>query len=429
MIKKIHISIILITAFLFRLILSFLTWHGDLNNHMDWGIRFWQYGAKGFYESNVWSFTWPNQPPGTIYLFAGVRKVYEGIFTLFSYLHFSLHVFPGRALLYMQTNLYPALLKFPSILSDLGIGYLVYLILLGVIKNKKEAKKVAKLGMIIWLFNPVIWYNSSVWGQTDAIVSFFAILAFYFLLKRRIFPAILVFAISIYIKASLAIFGPIFLFFLLLQRYPFKKIVESLVFAILVIIFITLPFSHGNPIVWLINIYQNKVLAEQLHAITANAFNLWAGIAGISIRPDSTILGPLTYQVWGIILFVVFNIPVFYVIYKKQTTEALFWCLSVIAFASFMLLTNMHERYLYPFFPVFTIVALYNKKLLPLYWIISIISLLNLYNFWWVPKINVVVEFLSFGDRLVPRILGFISFGIFIYLYLKFLRQFGKSKL
>jgi Gpi18-like mannosyltransferase len=420
--SKKNLLYIFLSALLLRLILSPLTWHGDLNNHMDWGIRFWQYGTKGFYGSNVWDSTWPNQPPGTMYIFGGVRKLYESAFGLFSYFHFQLHIFPGSILLYFEKNLYPALLKLPSILSDLGIGYVIYLIL-------RSAKKPAILGAAIWLFNPVIWYNSSVWGQTDAVINFFALLAFYLLIKKQLLPAVLFFAISIYIKASLLIFAPIFLFFMILQKYTFKKVLYSFLFTFVAIILITLPFSHGNPVSWLIDIYQNRVFAEQLHAITANAFNLWAGIAGISMKPQSYMLGPLSYQIWGIILFVVFNIPIFYVAYKNRTTEALVWCASITAISSFMLLTNMHERYLYPFFPMFTLVVMYNKKLLPLYWIISGISLLNLYNFWWVPNINLLVNFLSFDDRLVPRILGFVSFGLLIYLYLKFLRQFALSKL
>ncbi|KKP31359.1 MAG: hypothetical protein UR21_C0010G0001, partial [Candidatus Woesebacteria bacterium GW2011_GWC2_31_9] len=74
---------IFFVAFCFRLILSFLIWHPDLNNHFDWGIRFWQYGPAKFYTENVWNFTWPNQPPGTIYMFAGIRKFFEFIFGIF----------------------------------------------------------------------------------------------------------------------------------------------------------------------------------------------------------------------------------------------------------------------------------------------------------------------------------------------------------
>ena len=73
-------------ALLFRVVLAFGAWHPDLNNHVDWGIRFFQYGPSKFYapESNVWNYTWPNQPPGTTYVFAGVRKIFESSFNFFS---------------------------------------------------------------------------------------------------------------------------------------------------------------------------------------------------------------------------------------------------------------------------------------------------------------------------------------------------------
>ena len=168
--KKVFVLIILISLSL-RIFISFLVWHPDLNNHIDWGIRFFEYGASKFYapESNVWSFTWPNQPPGTMYMFAGIRKVFEFVFNFFWQININVPAFPSIIISYFETNLYPALLKLPAILSDFGIAYLIYKW-----TNKKWAG-------ILWLVNPIVWYNSAVWGQYDAVINFFALLAFYLL--------------------------------------------------------------------------------------------------------------------------------------------------------------------------------------------------------------------------------------------------------
>lgn len=424
---------IFITALLLRVFLSFLVWHPDVNNHIDWGIRFWEYGPQKFFapETNVWSYTWPNQPPGTIYIFALVRKLFEAIFNIFWTINVNIGVFPSGIITYFESNLYPALLKLPSILADLGIAYLIYKFVLTIhytpITNHK--KNLATLAAMIFLFNPVIWYNSSVWGQTDSVVNFFALLGFYLLFEKKLILALVSILFSFYIKASLLIFLPIFIIIAIRQKYKLSEYVLSIAYGLVPIALLSLPFSNGNPLIWLYEIYKDKVFTQQLQVITANAFNLWAGVAGIHERSHEIFLGPFSYKIWGIILFSLSYIPVLYLVYKKQDLKSIFWALSITALSSFMLLTNMHERYLYPFFPVFTVLAVLDMKLLPLYWTISGINLLNLYNFWWVPKIGFLVSFLSFGDRLMPRILGYFSFGIFIYLYTKFLRLLRARKI
>jgi len=180
------INKILLSFFVFRFALSFITWHPDLNNHVDWGIRFWQYGPGFFYKANVWSFTWPNQPPGTIYIFAGIRKLFEAVFSFFWFLNVNIPPFPSNIMLFFETNLYQTLLKLPYILADLGIAYLVYLIL-------KELKlgKGAVWGAVFFLINPVVFYNSVIWGQTDSLVNFLALLSFWFLFKKRLTLALM----------------------------------------------------------------------------------------------------------------------------------------------------------------------------------------------------------------------------------------------
>lgn len=402
--------VILVLALIFRITLSFLVWHPDLNNHADWGIRFWQYGPAKFYapETNVWSYTWPNQPPGTIYIFAGIRKLFEGIFNFFWLINIKIPVFPSGIVTFFESNLYPALLKLPSILADIGIAYILF----------KWTNK--KLAAILWLFNPIVWYNSSVWGQTDAIVNFFVLLSFYLLFNKKLTWAVLVMGLSLYIKASLLIFLPIFVIMALRQKYKVSEYFYALILTFGTFALLSLPFSKGDPFTWLYYLYTDKVFAQQLHLITANAFNLWSGVAGIHEKPDNLPFLGLTYKYWSYIIYSLFYIPLLWVVHKKQDKNTIVWVLALSAFASFVLLTNMHERYLYPIFPYLTILVSLNLVSLYPYILISLLSLLNLYNFWWVPEIKLIKDFLSFGDRLMPRVLGFINFGMFLTMYNRF---------
>jgi Gpi18-like mannosyltransferase len=324
---------------------------------------------------------------------------------------------------FLETNLYPALLKLPAILSDMGIAYLIYKIL----KDEKK-EKLGVFGTTLFLVNPISWYNSAFWGQTDAIISFFALLSFYLLIKRKLLLAFLALALSFYIKASLLIFVPIFAIVALKQKYKTGEIIKAIFVPLIVIGILTLPFSK-DPFGALYEIFTRKVFIQQLQVITANAFNIWAGLTGIHEQPHTLLLGPLSYKVWGWILFGVSLIPTLYIVWKKQDVKSIFTSLAIVAFSSFMLLTNMHERYLYPLFPAFTILVSLDRKLLPYYWGVSGIHLLNLYNFWWAPKIKPLVDIMSAGNRLLPRILGFINFGLYLSLLSRFFRQLKLRKL
>lgn len=433
MFKKLTFWVVI--AFLFRFGISFLAHHPDLNNHADWGIRFFQYGPSKFFspDANVWNFTWPNQPPGTIYMFAGVRKLYEGVFGVLSFLHFKLHVFPGSLLLYLELNLYNALLKLPAELADLGIAYLIYKIVLGLFKGDGNGKKLALISAAIFLFNPLVWYNSAVWGQYDSVINFLALLSFYLLMQRKLSFSLLAFCLSLYIKASLLIFAPIFLVVAIRQKYKVREYISAILLPLLVIGGITLPFSRGEPFSWLFNLYKNKVFVDQLHSISANAFNLWGAVNGIHIAPqlypEATPLLGLTYQYWSYIVFAVFYLYALFIAYKKQDSKSVIWVLAIAAFSSFMLLTNMHERYLYPLFPYFTILVVLLPEMYANFAAISIINLLNMYNFWFTPKVPGLESYMLAGNNLFPRILSGINFILFLFLYFRFVKyNFSKKK-
>ncbi len=413
---------VFLVALLFRLVLAPLASHPDIRNHVDWGIRFFEYGADKFYapESNVWSFTWPNQPPGTILIFAFVRRTYELIFNIFWQINIYVPVFPSPIISLIDKYLYIILLKLPAILADLGIAYVIYKFLV-----KHKGLKAAKIGAILFLFNPVIWYNSAVWGQTDSVVSLMALLSLWFLLAKKPILSALSLALCLYIKISLAVFIPIYLILFLKHKFAKKRILVSVVLPIMIFAVLTLPFSYPHePFGWLIMIYKEKVLANQLQVITANAFNLWALLTGIKEQPHSLFFGPISYQLWGVALFILSIVPLLFKVIRRPGFDNAIWALALTSFSSFMFLTNMHERYLYPLFPYLTILVALNTKLLPIYIGVSGISLLNLYHLWWVPKINISEQVYNAFDNLLPRALSLVN----LCLYLLTFSFFWKSR-
>lgn len=401
-------------ALVFRIVISPFFWHPDVTNHVDWGIRFFEYGIGKIYspESNVWSFTWPNQPPGTMLIFAFIRKVYELMFGVLWQLNVSISAFPSAVIVYAESHLYQVLLKLPAIISDLGIAYLLYLFV------RKIDKKQAVWAPVVFLFNPVVWYNSAVWGQTDALINFVFLLSFWMLVQKRLFISISLVFLCLFIKISLAIFIPVYFIFLIRQKFKLPKVLLSIFIASLLVIVLTIPFSGSqNPVPWLYEIYKTKVLTNQLQVITANAFNVWMSLTGIAEKPHTLFLGPLTYQHWGYIIFSAAYLPVIYKLLKKPNATYAVWAFFMMAFTSWLFLTNMHERYLYPAFPFLVILMFKERKLIPVYVLLSITSMLNLYNLWWTPNILLVKNFLSNSNFIVARIIGIVNLVLYLVSY------------
>jgi len=406
----------IISLIIFRVVLAFVVWHPDVNNHIDWGIRFFDYGPQEFYspDANVWSYTWPNQPPGTTLMFAGIYQIYLFVFSILTWINQNIPLFPSDVMFFLEDRLYPAMLQLPAIIADLGIALLIYRIV-----KKHSSEKIAKAGALLFLINPAVWFNSSVWGQYDAVINFFGLLSFYSLYRKKYLITFLALALSIYIKISLAIFIPILLVLILQQKIKLKILVKPIIITVIVFSLVTFLFSYpNNPITWLYDVYTKKVLYQQLHVITANAFNVWAALTGIHEQPDSLVWGPFSYQFWGYILYTPIYLFSLWKIWKSKNEIKAYTWIAVIAFATFVLMTNMHERYIYPLFPYFTVVVVLNPRIIWLYVSVSIISLLNLYNFWFTPRIEPVVKIMEYGDRLAPRILGAVNTGLFV-LFLK----------
>ena len=95
------------------------------------------------------------------------------------------------------------LYKFPLIMFDIFI----LLLLPNFFSNKKDAR----LAQILWLFNPLGIYVSSMMGQVDIIIAFWLLLAYKFLLNRRHNLSVFFVTISALIKPIGLILIPIIL--------------------------------------------------------------------------------------------------------------------------------------------------------------------------------------------------------------------------
>jgi len=425
------ISNILIFSLIIRIILVIISgYHPDILNHIDWGIRFLSLGPEKFYENIFWGVSWPNQPFGSMLLFALCAIVKNSLFNSIEFINQSFSFFPSFIIPAIEQNLHIWLVKLPFILADLGIGYLIYKIVLK-FKPARPAggPKYAIVAASFFLFNPVLIYNSAIWGQTDSLINLLALSGFYLIFKKHYSPGVILFLSSFLFKLSLIIYLPIFGLLLLKRIKDWKKIIIPIIIFILLIFLLAIPFTFGDktPFSWLWYMYTNRVLVRQGSMLNGNAFNLWGLIFSIDIsKSEFGQLFSLSYQLISRILYIIFLIPVWLkFIRSKDTLTNLLLALMISAFGSFIFLTNMHERYLYPIFPLITALIFSSNSFIKKSHLIilSIIHFLNLYNLWFYPLIPPLKSILISSNFLFCRVLSVILILICFNYLVKYLKS------
>lgn len=404
-------------------------YHPDIRNHIDWGQRLWQYGPKDFYESIFWGVSWPNQPPGSMYLFGLVAKVDQLIFNGLTFLNQNIGIFPSFLMPFFENKLSFILVKMPFIFAEVGLGWLVYKIIFRITENKQKSLFGASL---VWL-NPALIFNSAVWGQTDALINLSAFLGIWMAWNKKHFLAFLAFLASLYFKLSLIIWLPVFGLILLRNKDWFKKLL-ALILSSSFYLLISLPFvHHGNVFTWLWYVYTNRVLPRQGNMLSGNAFNFWTLIFGVDLglKESISFLG-ITARKFGrystgIISMFLSGIGLYTQVKLRPKFKFYLVNLVLLSMTAFLFMTNMHERYLYPIFAPSAVLTVLGVIPVSLFWILTIIHLVNLYNLWWYPTIPFLRQILEWQQFILPRIMSFGLITIFILFITKLVSLYNKK--
>ncbi len=434
---------IVFIALILRLLLITFAHHGDLNNNISWGTIAYERGLNGFYDgyqvadsssayegySSIknWPYSAPNQPPLTILLFAVSRFIWQHLRDFFWYMNWELQVFPSRLVWFWDEKGMDVMVKLPSVLADLGIGLLIYKYF-----EKKNNQKSGILLSAIWLFNPITWYNSAIWGQTDSIVNLFGLIAVLALMKRKVTRFAIFFTLSFLFKGSLGIFIPVLFFVCIYQQYSIKQWIKAAFSSILTIVLVSIWFHPSFDLLsWISKLYLIQILPGEIGFLTANSFNLWWLINSGKVL-DSTLYFGIPARILGYVIsllgmvFVIFwlksNIKAKLDGYRND--HAVFFALALTSLITFLFMTRIHERYLYPFFPYATFLIASIPGFWVLYIIISLIHVVNLFNFFWVPDLVLLKDLLLTTS--LPKILSVIN--LLAIPSLIFLNSFNRPK-
>lgn len=412
---------IIFAAFVLRIILALLAEHGDVINYYWWSKDLIEHGFLGFYERSISNAMPPTYPPVTSYIFWASGALHELIWKVAWFLNVRIPLFPSNFIFWLEspkgwyfTN------KLPAIFADVGIIWLLYKFV-GELRNKKTAILAASF----FAFSPPFWYSSSFWGQTDSIYALPLIGAFYALHKNHKIVSVFLYTLSILTKPTGVFALPIFAIWWIKKAKLRNYYWAAIVFVVSVLL-IYLPFHPDNLVPWIINFY-SKSLGGELNYIVANAFNFWGLVHGFNEVVETTPFLGLPSHLVGYFIYTLVAVLAVYLIWsrtKLSTPKALFIAL-LFSFFAFLVLPRIHERYFYPALLLLVPLAGIDKKLRWPFFLLSGIHLVNLYHFWWVPRVEIVVEILS--NRLVEQLLILFNIGVFIWLVLLFKKNYAQK--
>lgn len=398
-----QIVLILALIIILRLFLIVLpSFKIDMNDWQAWSARLVEVTPIHFYAPDYFS----DYFPGYLYILW-----FLGIFVKFLFPHLSIFNFSFEIHLKLFTNIF-----------DLTTAYYIYKIV------SKYQKNLGLLSAIFYLVNPALAFNSSVWGQVDGILAFFLVYSTYCLLElKKVYHYSIISALSILVKPQgLAIFPVTFIYFI--TNFKYQKYLTLLLIPILLVA-LSLPFFLKDPIWGLFHLFQKS--ASTYPYTSMFSYNLWSFV-GWWI-PDSTKFLTLTYQTWGIIIYLISLIIIITPLITKKCYKnnfLVYFAITLASFAFFLFLTRIHQRYLFPFFPFLLITAflINSTKLKIIYLILSLVHFINLWYVYY--YYNYVYSNPQFSSQLIFQvlakyynffaILNLLGFGILILIYYKF---------
>ncbi|HUV71856.1 MAG TPA: hypothetical protein VMW25_02515 [Clostridia bacterium] len=412
-----RIRLSVLTAFFLRLMIAPWGRHSDCDNFFYWSKYLWEKkDFLGFLGKAVPNAMPAIYPPIFYYLIFLWRGLYELLGQILWQLNLKVSIFPSNLIIWYQSyQAAVAFNKLPAIICDFACAFLIYNIsrLIG------AKEKLAAVVAMLFLFLPPFWYNSAHWGQIDSLYSFPILLAFYFVLKNNFLLGTFSLAFSALIKPTGLFVLPAFLIY----SFRKKKMVDlliGLIFFLLLAFILYFPFQPLNTLPWAINFYLDSFRGETNYFVS-NAFNLWSFLFGFDQRSPDVLFAGFPLSLWGFALFSFFGGIVSLRQWQNFTKKSLIYAAALLSFASFLFLPRIHERYFYTAALFLAILASLNKKMLYLFIVLSVIHQINLYHFWWSPKIPFLITL--FSNLTVLRLVIFLNLAIFVKLWVGYVKH------
>ncbi|MEB3103135.1 glycosyltransferase family 39 protein [Ferviditalea candida] len=378
--------LILLPGLLFRLFTApFIPGHPiDFADYSQWAQHAASGGLSRFYDGQMFA----DYPPGYIYVLYFIGLIHQLLSIPY------------------DSPLSGVLLKLPSIAADTAAGWLIYRM-----ARKSQNAKAARILAALYVFNPGIYLNSTLWGQIDSIFTLIVVLMVLAFMRKRIPAAAGLFAAALVVKPQAFLFAPIFLFALAetaAKRSPaetLKSAAASLISGFSVFALSILPFVVDKPPLWIVDHYRAMFASYPYASLNASNLYALAGGNGTQLAEMSFFLNASAWSWLFMALSVIFTAVLF--LRGRDSGKYILTALMLMLLV-FNLKSGMHERYLYPavILSLLSYIQFKNKRLLYLFIGLSFTHFVNVaYVFYfslgqnyWLSKNDILMIILSFGN-------------------------------
>jgi dolichyl-phosphate-mannose-protein mannosyltransferase len=295
------------------------------------------------------------------------------------------------------------LMKWPAVLADIGIGLVI-----AFAGRKWFGGTQALVGAAAYLLLPISWYDSAIWGQVDSLSMLPMLLSIVFLIDKKPEWSMVFFVLAVLTKPQgaliLLILLPVLIGQVINGEIRLRRIGTSLAAGIFVFALVAVPWSLESylapysptlasiPVIGdLLGLAVQYIsTAGMFPVLTANAFNIWAGVGNIPLAQqiqDGHVLW-LTdeYPVFGIpaqaiggVLFLSVVGIIFWMLIKRHSPNQVLLGSAALLVAFFALPTRVHERYLAQAFAILVLVWVASNRRRILLAVLAIANTLNLH--------------------------------------------------
>jgi 4-amino-4-deoxy-L-arabinose transferase-like glycosyltransferase len=402
------ILIVLALGLALRLILAYLLpgsgFEADLTSFRFWAAWLGAHGPGGFYAQEFFH----DYTPGYLYVLwvvGAVGNAFGGVGDL---------------------------IKIPPILADVALGYVVW----SMVRELGGRPRLALLGALVVMVNPIFWFDNVVWGQVDSVGVVFLLLGLRGLWRDQPERAAIYTVIAAIVKPQLGILVPLVAIVTIRRAlWPIDggttasgdraagpldrlrawerrtgrplRIVSTGLAGFLTAVVLCWPFGlsvlepTGSAPFFTSGLIDQIVIAGGGYPfLTVNAYNAWAVVPsdlGLSLATSGQWVcdaagigldrctagvaqfGPIPAVAVGAGLLVAGMVSVLWVAARRPDRLTLLVALAVLALAFFALPTRVHERYGFPFFALGAILFAVSPRWRVAYVVLSIATFANMY--------------------------------------------------
>jgi Gpi18-like mannosyltransferase len=263
------------------------------------------------------------------------------------------------------------LLRAPLVLANGLIGATLFVAL-----RRRAGAAMAAGVAALFLLSPAVIFDTAYWGQADSLCALFVV-AGLALAARRPEWACAALAAGALVKP----FGYAFLPFALVEavkRHGWRRGATALLAATAAWGALLVPFAVVGRFRELLGALWGQI--DAMPYASVNAHNLWWIVGrGVPWVPASQrILGPLTCEALGLLLFGAFALAALVGLHRSRDARALPIAGASVAFGLFVLATHMHENHLFLFLPLLLLARGEERRWRRFFLAVSAVALLNM---------------------------------------------------